>query len=465
MLQIAFTGDPFVDVGALVMNTLPQKTVEDKIRFATDVYVEQWKGKINAVFLHSKITHISVSGKPRVQRQRSLEYYLGVLQNRGAVSNGHCRICAQKGPLFEAGRDNCPLAGSGEFVNFHHSHQSALALCKECLVKLYFVPLGVLQCRENLMLLQIQNAYTAKLWQEEVLRNNIDKIHKGSSEGVLRFLYVNPRNALFHFVSRLISKFELIDLPSQQFRLFCFNNFGSKPNVEIHDLPNTVFSFLKRVLKPDLRTDWVYFVRKHYRFGKTFHFDENAHEWFEIQKKETVKVADRDYVGSHHNRVQDYLLSGKSILRLLCSMHKAGRFPIQIAMSYLKEVRGMRHEQIELIRTIAGKIIALAESDEDYKKYITPIEGARFAYQLRSAILRMVKAQYKAGQAEPFVRLTDYVEYLFPDGQSWYEVRDLMLICLYEKLHDLQIQPEEISDEVIPDIEEVGEMSLEEINK
>lgn len=125
----------------------------------------------------------------------------------------------------------------------------------------------------------------------------------------------------------------------------------------------------------------------------------------------------------------------------------------------------MRHEQIELIRTIAGKIIALAESDGDYKKYITPIEGARYAYQLRSAILRMVKAQYKAGQAEPFVRLTDYVEYLFPDGQSWYEVRDLMLICLYEKLHDLQIQPEEISDEVIPDIEEVGEMSLEEINR
>lgn len=465
MLQIALTGDPFVDVGALVMNTLPQKTVEDKIRFATDVYVDRWKGNLDSVFLLSKINNNQVRKKPKKQREGALEYYLSILNAKGASAEGSCRICSKQGALFKGRRDNYPLAGSGEFVNFHHFHEGGLFVCADCLVKLYFVPLGVLQCRENLMLLQIQNAYTAELWQEDVLRNNIDKIHKGSSEGVLRFLYVNPRNALFHFVSRVISKFELIDLPSQQFRLFCFNNFGSKPNVEIHDLPNTVFSFLKRVLKPDLRTDWVHFVKKHYRFGKTFHFDENAHEWFEIQKKETVKVADRDYVGSHHNRVLDYLLFGKSILRLLCSMHKAGRFPIQIAMSYLKEVRGMRHEQIELIRTIAGKIIALAESDGDYKKYITPIEGARYAYQLRSAILRMVKAQYKAGQAEPFVRLTDYVEYLFPDGQSWYEVRDLMLICLYEKLHDLQIQPEEISDEVIPDIEEVGEMSLEEINR
>lgn len=465
MSELTLTGDPFVDIGALVMNTLPQKSTEDKIRFATDVYVDRWKGKINAVFLHSKITHISVSGKPRVQRERSLEYYLGVLQNRGAVSEGHCRICAHRSFLFEAGRNNYPLVGSGEFVNFHHYHESALALCKECLVKLYFVPLGILQCRDSLMLLQIQNGYTMELWQEEVLRNNLDKIYRGSSEGILKFPYVNPRNALFHFAARLLSQFELVDLPSQQVRLFCFNNFGSKPNVEIHDLPNTVFSFLKRVLRPDLKAEWLYFVKRNYRFGKASCFDENAQEWFEIQKKESVKIEDREYVGAHHNRVHDYLMSGKSILRLLCPVHKVRRFPILIAITYLRKVRDMRQEQIELIRGIADKIICLAQKDGDYKKLITPIEGARYAYQLRTAILRMVKAHYKGGEATPFVRLGDYVDYLFPDGQSWYEVRDLMLICIYEKLHDLRIQPDEISDENIPDIEEVTLLAFDEINQ
>jgi len=31
MEQMTFTGDPFVDLGALVVETLPEKTIEDKI--------------------------------------------------------------------------------------------------------------------------------------------------------------------------------------------------------------------------------------------------------------------------------------------------------------------------------------------------------------------------------------------------------------------------------------------------
>jgi hypothetical protein len=77
MAEMAFTGDPFVDVGGLVMAVVPKETIEDKIRFATDVYVDQWKGKVHSVFLHSKITHIHVKGKPEKQRKDSLKYYYG----------------------------------------------------------------------------------------------------------------------------------------------------------------------------------------------------------------------------------------------------------------------------------------------------------------------------------------------------------------------------------------------------
>ena len=40
MSKLSLTGDPFVDMGGLVMETLAEKTIEDKIRFATDVYVD-----------------------------------------------------------------------------------------------------------------------------------------------------------------------------------------------------------------------------------------------------------------------------------------------------------------------------------------------------------------------------------------------------------------------------------------
>lgn len=467
MEKMKFTGDPLVDVGGLVVNTLPKKSFEEKIRFATNVYVDRWKGKLHNVFLHSKITTIHASGKPKRQREDSLKYYLRVLQNEGYTSQGYCRVCAQQGFLFRAGRDNYPLAGSGDFVNFHHSHEEGLLLCKDCLIKLYFVPMGVLQCGGNLMLLQIQNEYTAQLWQEYVIKNNLDLIFIGSSDGILSSNLLNPHNALFYFAANLIRKFELLDIPSQQLRLFYFTNFGNKTNVDIHDLPSNVFSFLKRVLQPDLRSAWLYFVKRHYRFSKrrSIHFDKETEEWIEVKKKEAISLDIQDYRGTNSNTIYEYLLSGRSILRFLCRMHKSEKFPVMIAIIYLKEVRKMRQEQIDLIQKISDKIVALCQKEGNFKKFITPIEGARYAHQLRAAILRLVKIHYKDGEPEPFVRLKDYVEYLIPDGQSWYEVRDFLLISLYEKLHDLRIEPAQISDEEISDIMDAEPDSINAFNQ
>ena len=453
-----------MDIGGLVMDTLPQKSVEDKIRFATDVYVNNWKGKVNAVFLHSKITTIHAKGKPERQRNDSLEYYLGTLQNKGSISEGYCRICAQKGSLFMGRRDNYPLVGSGDLINFHHSHQDSLLICRDCLIKLYFVPMGILQCGGNLMLLQIQNEYTRRLLQDDIVLNNLDKIHRGSSEGILKSAFLRPQNALFNFAVKLIGRFELFDKAPQQVRLFCFSNFATKPDVKIYDLPNPVFSFLKRVLKPDLRTDWLYLVKRHFRFRKSVHFDEESREWIEVKKKESTRLDMQDYGGTNYNTIYDYLLSGRSILRRLCGMHKIEKFPIMISITYMRRVRRMRQEQIDLIRKISDNIITLSQKEGNFKKFITPIEGARHAYQLRAAILRLVKVHYKNGEGEPFIRFNDYVEYLFPDGQSWSEVRDFMLVCLYEKLHDLQVDPNDISDEAIPDVEERESVSISSFN-
>ncbi len=464
MSKLSLTGDPFVDMGGLVMETLPEKTIENKIHFATNIYVDNWKGKLHSVFLHSKITHISLSNKPDVQRKGTLQYYLGALKGKGATSKGFCRICASNQLLYEAERKNYPLVGSGEFTNFHHFQEPSLLICKDCLIKLYFLPLGILQSAGSLILLQVRNKYEKKLWREDVILNNLDKISRSSSEGFLKSNYTNPQNAIFYFATRLITRFELYDLPPQQVRLFFFTNFGSKPDIEIHDLPSPVFSFLKRVLKPDLKPHWLYFIKRHYQFRKSIHFDYDQNEWIEVKKKSAISLDINNYAGTNKNTIHYLLLSGKSILGHLRKMYKQEEFPVQIAIAYLKEVRKMKQEQINLIEKISEKIIILSENAKNYKKYITPIEGAKYSHQLRNAIIRMVKEHYKNGEREPFIRFNDYVEYLFPDGQSWYEVRDFLLICLYEKLHELRIEPDKISDEAIADVEETGDRSIDDFN-
>lgn len=459
----SLTGDPFVDMGALVMDMLPQKSTEEKIRFATDAYVDFWKSKLHAVFLHSKLTHISLSNKPEAQRSGSLDYYLGLMSDRKKTADGFCRICAQNGPLFKAERSNFPMVGSGEFTNFHHFHEPSLLVCKTCLIRLYFVPLGLLQGGGSLMMLQVQSKYTREYWKEEVIQKNLDKIARGSSDGILNSGFAHPQNALFDLATRMIRRFDLYDTPTQRIRLFSFSNFGATPDVSIHDLPNNVFSFLQRVMRPDLRSEWAYFIRKHYRFRKTgFQFEASTGDWYQVKKNSKTRMKAEEYEGNRANTVYDRLLSGKSILNLLRTVHKDRVFPIHISIAYLKEVKKMRQEQINIIRNISEKIIALAQkTGNDYKHYLTPIEGARYAFQLRGALLRMAKAQLKSEEKEPFIRFDDYVEFLFPDGQSWYEVRDLLLICLYEKLHELNIDPENISDQPVAEIVEAEEPSIE----
>ena len=68
-----------------------------------------------------------------------------------------------------------------------------------------------------------------------------------------------------------------------------------------------------------------------------------------------------EYEGNRANTVYDWLLSGKSILSLLRAVHKSRPFSIHIAIAYLKEVKKMRQEQINTIRSISEKIILLAQ--------------------------------------------------------------------------------------------------------
>jgi CRISPR-associated protein Cst1 len=68
------------------------------------------------------------------------------------------------------------------------------------------------------------------------------------------------------------------------------------------------------------------------------------------------------------------------------------------------------------------------------------LEGSSKAYQLRSSLINIIKKNYTVGNKETIVTLDEWVTYLFPDGQYWGEVRDLLLIFLYEKMHENNMQ-------------------------
>jgi hypothetical protein len=49
----------------------------------------------------------------------------------------------------------------------------------------------------------------------------------------------------------------------------------------------------------------------------------------------------------------------------------------------------------------------------------------------------IIAKNYEEGNKDAIVTVNEYADYLFPDLDSWMEMRDVLLIAIYERLHQL----------------------------
>ena len=96
----------------------------------------------------------------------------------------------------------------------------------------------------------------------------------------------------------------------------------------------------------------------------------------------------------------------------------------------------MEKRTIDKIKQIADFIVI--DRDTDFiTKSIKRLNGEKSPQGLRQFLLKLNSENYKNEAPEPLITVQDYVEYLFPDGGNWREVRDVLLIAIYEKLHEI----------------------------
>ena len=455
-ISFQLTGDPFVDLGSLVLKTIKQRFDEKSdleiVKYVVDIYLKNWKQKLHSIFhTNSKILNPSTKGK---HEKNTTEYYKSIIKNDKigrCLDDGFCKICGKKGLLYQNTREFFPNTGSGAFVNFHHAHESGIYLCNECTLKLFFVPLGAIIVAGKNGFLHSQSDKVIQFWQKRVIIENLNKISKNSSEGILRTDYSNPENALFYLAGEIIQEISDENF-SDYLQLYNFTNFGATPDCTIYVMPNPVFNFLNKVIRY-YRKPWHKFINRYYRIKGT-KWDFENQQWIQEKKKQTEVLAEKDYL-NNPNEIYQKLLANRSILRKFLTAqknhfnYKLEKFPIEITHYYITEVLNMTKEQVGVIARIADVIFELSRKENNYKKYLFMLESAGKAFQLRGALLKIIKANFQSGAKEPLIRMEDYVNYLFPDGQYWGEVRDLLLIHLYEKLHDEGVNRDEISQEEV----------------
>lgn len=114
----------------------------------------------------------------------------------------------------------------------------------------------------------------------------------------------------------------------------------------------------------------------------------------------------------------------------------------------------MKKETVDKINQIADFILSY-NSEVDMKKVLTKLNGVKNPYLLRRFVLKVIEDNYKRGNEMPLVTVEDYVDYLFPDSNSWMETRDVLLISIYQKLHERHLNVE--VEETVFDEKEFGD--------
>lgn len=441
---IKTTGDPFADTGGFVIEQLwklpdlKDKSISQLIEYATKVYVNSWNAKLNAFFLNSKITQSSGDyAKFEFKISKTIEYFKSLIEEKEESQVGYCRILGVKTKLFFAKRDNFILGGSGKFINFHHSFQNGLMLSKGALIRMFFVPLGAQQLGNKIAVLSSNNQKVAKRFVRQNVRDNISRIGSKSADGVLKSKFNNPASGLFDFVHSCLTKNE--DLFEEEedieINLYHFTNFGASPEVVLYNFSAPLFSFYKKLLHRSIESDWKKFVRKHYYNSK--HKDstyDSKSELFISEKKKT-SIQFEEYK-TWVNWIYQDLLLGKNILSAILNWNQKHSFDFKIVRLYQNHLKNMDNKTLDKIEALANHIIS---DESQLKKRIGMLNRAERVMDIRRFILGLIAENHAKKSEEVLITLKDYVSYLFPDGASAKEIRDLLLIALYQKMHENKI--------------------------
>lgn len=426
-------GDPFVDAGGFVLKKLseenPKLGVLDLIDYAAEIYVDNWGSRINKFFLNSKITNPNVK---EYKKDKTKNYFLDLLNNKFYLEEklyhpveGFCRITGIKTKLFPARRDNSCLTGSGEFVNFSHHFEPGLMVSKEVLIKYFFLPLASEQLLGKIAVINSNNVDISRFYAEKCW----EKIKSNLSSGLLKNKAQAIGTAIFRFLDSIFTEFK----GNAYITLYLFTNFANKQSLDIYTLPLKTFYFYRETRKKEYREKWDSFVKSKYYKQKMFYdFEEKCYK--NENGTEEYQESEFEY---WQNSIYDKLLKELTILPDICKWSKEHPFDIELLKCYLINLRDMKEKTINKINQIAEYILS---DENNIKKRTEDLNGFNNSSELRRFIVKLIKENYERGNSNPLVTVNEYVNCLFPDSSIWMELRDILLISIYQKLHERGIK-------------------------
>ena len=427
------TGNPFVDGGIYAieayygkdLSSLKPEDLKKKTDALVDLYLtDGWKKNMFSVFTgNSKFTNPLIKNK----KEAALNYLNGLLKEfTPPKKNGSCVACGRREALPLRKRDEIPLTGSGNFVNFFSGFSQGERYCSVCTFAVQFIPLMLYSVGNRFMLIHAVSEKIMKYWAMEAIKNVNEQVSSGNYTGCMQEGYKVSKNALFHIIEKIIRDIkDIYPDENPSITAYVFSNYGQNPApMDIIHLPNNIFKFLVYIQRLD-SSCWRKIVNKGYR---------------NIKKDDDYKVK--------RNSVYENLLENRSIIEYFFEKKRNILGNWEIFSFYLKEVKKMDEKRIDVLKKVGDKIANYITRTDNTKRLYS-IETAKTYEGLRNVFLKITKDLIAEGINPPLFTTDEFLNQLFPEGAlSWKETRDILLFRIYEKLSEYLMNKKEIIKEI-----------------
>jgi CRISPR-associated protein Cst1 len=439
------TGDPFVDAGIIAIELITGKSWDDiraeEFRKAVDnlisIYLTPaWSKDLQSIFPNSKFINASI--KDRVKESKDFLYDLVSGLNTYDEREEYCAFCGN--PAHKRNdnkpftKSQIPLVGSSDFTNYFPSFQNGISICARCALAFQFAPIVSYKAGGKPCIISSNNpAVIRELGREAIIYITEQKVlgayQTKETSGIFDERFRSAQNALFHLAYKITTSYKNTGISSEneEITIYHIDNYNqTKKGVTIYSLPNNVFCFVGIVMSsPQYRASWFSLLTRHYSKPKK-----------ESDDLPVWKVS--------YNSIHDQLLKNQSILwAFKDEKTRTLTIPFIIVERYAKLVRGMSKQRIETIKKMADRIAECIEETGN-KKRVNDILSARDLISFRNQLRLVCRDWQKKSHEEPLISFDEYIEVIIPgDYYGWTEVRDLIVIRLYEKLHPILIKDNE----------------------
>ena len=426
-------GNPFVDAGVsgicewLGRNVQPEQITKDDLEqvvndVAPMIQTKVGWGNLHSIFPNSVLTNPAFSKRDRVKLLKAeFKEYLDTICELNEA--GDCMGCGRRDANILLSKTNVPLTGSGTLRNFFPAFADGAEYCTACTFAIQLSPLVFLATAGKFLTLHTNSWKALRSWARICVADIRTQQLQQDITGCFNPGYKNPRNGIFYMTREMLQYQEMRsdeDIPMQ---VYCWTNYNQGPELEVFNMPASVFKFLRHVYQSGFNEAWQEIVRTGY--GKL--------NWDKVESEEDYK--------NRPNRVYENLLQSISLLGFFLNRKiRKPRGNWELLFLYLKEVRSMDQTRLEKIKQV-GDLIAESIRESGTDKRLSRLENAKKGETCRTALLYIIRDRIKQGAPDPLFSLDDYMEYLFPKNDDYYETpwretRDLLLFRVYERLHN-----------------------------